>query len=96
MIEDITSTSIVDDTKEAVEPESMPEISFHPITGTNHPQTLCVDGKIKNKLITVLIDGGSTHNFIDEAIVSKLGLPVARDKKFQVMVANREEIVYFG
>ena len=44
----------------------------------------------------VLIDGGSTHNFIDHAIVSKFGLPVIRDKKFEVMVANREKIECIG
>lgn len=71
----------------------MSKISFHAIIGTNNPQTLLVDGKIKRKLIIVLIDEDSTHNFIDGAIVSKHGLPVARDKKFQVMVANKEEIV---
>lgn len=43
----------------------MPEISFHAITGTNHPQTMRVVGKLKNKDIMVLIDGDSTHNFID-------------------------------
>ncbi|RVW69998.1 Retrovirus-related Pol polyprotein from transposon 17.6 [Vitis vinifera] len=44
----------------------------------------------------VLIDGGSTHNFIDHAIVSMFGLPVIRDKKFEVMVANREKIECTG
>ena len=40
----------------------------------------------------VLIDGGSTHNFIDLNVVSKFGLHVMKDKTFQVMVANREKI----
>lgn len=40
----------------------------------------------------MLIDSGSTHNFIDQAVVIKYGLLVIQDKKFQVMVANREKI----
>ncbi|KAL5556185.1 hypothetical protein UlMin_038421, partial [Ulmus minor] len=76
--------------------EVMPEVSFHAIAGTEHPQTIRVLGKLKNKNVTVLIDGGSTHNFIDQAIVSKFGLPVIRDKKFEVMVANREKIECAG
>ena len=72
--------------------EVIPEISFHAIAGTEHPQTIRVLGKLKNKNVMVLIDGGSTHNFIDHTIVSKFGLPVIRDKKFEVMVANREKI----
>ena len=76
--------------------EVIPEISFHAIVGTEHPQTIRVLGKLKNKNVMVLIDGGSTHNFIDHAIVSKFGLPVIRDKKFEVMVANREKIECTG
>ena len=76
--------------------DSLPKISFHAIVGTKHPQTIRVLGKLKNKNVTVLIDGGSTHNFIDQAIVSKFGLPVIQDKKFQVMVANWEKIECVG
>ena len=61
-----------------------------------HPQTLWVAGKLKNRDVTILIDGGSTHNCIDQAIATKLGLPVTRDKQFQVMVANREKIECVG
>ncbi|KAL5807034.1 hypothetical protein ACOSQ3_029918 [Xanthoceras sorbifolium] len=66
------------------------------MAGTTHPQTLRVTGKIKNKEVTVLIDGGSTHNFMDQEIVNKLGLPVIRNKSFQVMVGNCEKIEYTG
>jgi hypothetical protein len=66
------------------------------MTGTEHPQTMCVIGQLKNKKVMLLIDGGSTHNFIDEAIVSKMALPVNREKKFQVMVTNKEKIDYVG
>ena len=68
--------------------ESIPEISYHAIAGTKHPQTIRVLGKLKNKDIMVLVDAGSTHNFIDQSVVYKFGLPVVRDKRFQVMVAN--------
>jgi hypothetical protein len=84
------------DLLEPVEEDVIPEISFHAMTGTEHPQTMHVIGQLKNKKVILLIDGGSTHNFIDEAIVSKLALPVNREKKFQVMVANREKIDCVG
>ncbi|XP_060673303.1 uncharacterized protein LOC132803788 [Ziziphus jujuba] len=69
-----------------------PEISFHAIAGTNHPQTIRVIGQLQNKDLTVLIDGGSTHNFIDQAVVTKYGLPVEKSKKFHVMAANKDRI----
>ena len=70
--------------------EVLPEISFHAITGTEHPQTICVLGKLKNKNVTVLIDGGSTHNFIDKALVSRFKLPVTQGKQLQVMVNTKK------
>lgn len=38
----------------------------------------------------VLIDRGGTNNFIDQNTVSRFGLSIIRDKKLQVVVANRE------
>ena len=99
MIEDSPHIGIADVEGDQPKPEphdTLPEISFHAITSTNHPQTIRVLRKLKNKNVTVLIDGGSTHNFIDQVIVSKFGLPVIQDKKFQVMVANREKIERVG
>ena len=75
---------------------TLPEISFHAITGGEHPQTLRVLGRLKNKDLTVLIDGGNTHNFIDQTVVSRFGLPVVREKKLQVIVANQERIECMG
>ncbi|XP_034684112.1 uncharacterized protein LOC117913267 [Vitis riparia] len=75
---------------------TLPEISFHVITRSEHPQTLRVLGRLKNKDLTVLIDGGSTHNFIYQTVVSRFGLPVVREKKLQVIVANQERIECMG
>ncbi|KAI9165525.1 hypothetical protein LWI28_015644 [Acer negundo] len=72
--------------------EASPEISFHALAGTAHPQTFRVTGRVGNKDLTVLIDSGSTHNFIDQTVVNKLGLQVIRDKIFQVTVDNKETI----
>lgn len=74
--------------------EDIPEISFHAIVGAECPQTLRVLGNLRNKSVTMLIDGGSTYNFIDQAVVSKFGLPVNRSKQFQIMVANHEKIIF--
>ncbi|KAJ8622222.1 hypothetical protein MRB53_030751 [Persea americana] len=76
--------------------ENMPEISFHAMAGATHPRTLRLQGVLKNWEVTVLIDSGSTHNFIDQSIVYSLGLPVVRDRTFQVMVGNRETISCSG
>lgn len=65
-------------------------------------QVLCicklfgVIGRVGNRDLTVLIDGGSTHNFIDQSVVTKLGLLVVRGKIFQVTVGNKEIIKCTG
>lgn len=56
MIEDSPQASIEDVDGEQTDeecPEVIPEISFHAITGTQHPQTIRVLGKLKNKCNSV-------------------------------------------
>ncbi|GKC68033.1 transposon Tf2-12 polyprotein [Tanacetum coccineum] len=72
--------------------EPYAKVSFYTITGTIHPQTLRLPGKIKNKDVVVLIDGGSTHNFIDQALVDRFGLIIDREITFDVIVGNREKL----
>lgn len=76
--------------------EALSEISFHTIAGTTHPQTFCVMAKLQNKAVTILIDDGNTHNFIDQAVVTKFGLSVTCDQPLQVMVANQDKIDRVG
>ncbi|KAL5775655.1 hypothetical protein ACOSP7_013212 [Xanthoceras sorbifolium] len=76
--------------------KAIPEISFHALAGTAHPQTFRVIRKIGNRELIVLIDGGSTHNFIDQSIVTRFGLPIVHDKVFQVTVGNKEIIESAG
>jgi hypothetical protein len=80
----------------AEDQEAIPEISLHVIAGTAHPQTFRVIGRLRSKEVMVLIDGGSTHNFIDQSMVNKYELPMVPNRKFQVTVANREKIDCIG
>ena len=50
--------------EEATSKEITPTISCHALAGISTPQTLKIEGYIKKKKVTVLIDSGSTHNFI--------------------------------
>jgi hypothetical protein len=66
------------------------------LAGTAQPQTFRVTGKVGNKELIMLIDGGSTHNFIDQSVVTKLGLQVVRGKTFKVTVDNKDVIECTG
>nr|GEW71055.1 reverse transcriptase domain-containing protein [Tanacetum cinerariifolium] len=72
------------------------KISFHAISGTILPQTLRLPRRIQNKDVVVLVDGGSTHNFMDQALVNRLGLQVDPTVNFLVVVANREKLACTG
>lgn len=81
---------------EKQEGEEIAEILFHAIVGKMHPQTIRLQGWMKGRSVTVLVDSGNTHNFMDQSLVKKCGLTITNDQTFQVMVANREKIDCVG
>jgi hypothetical protein len=52
------------------------------------PQTLNIEGYIKKKKVIVLIDFGSTHNFINYKLAKSLNCFVFLAPEFQVMIAD--------
>jgi hypothetical protein len=54
----------------------------------NTPQTIKIQGYIKNKKVTMLIDSSSTHNFINYKLEKYLNFFVYPRLNFQVMIAN--------
>ena len=58
------------------------------LVGITTPQTLKIEGYIKNKKVIVLIDSGSTNNFIHCKIAKELNCFLYPAPKCQVVVAN--------
>lgn len=50
--------------------------------GRAFPETLRLKGNILNNELKILVDDGSTHNFIQDRIAKFLDLPVADSDKF--------------
>jgi hypothetical protein len=69
-----------------------PQISLHALMGHSIPQTLRMLGHINKQPLNVLIDSGSTHNFIQDRIAKSLGLSMEPTQSFQVLVGNGEEL----
>jgi hypothetical protein len=65
-----------------------PTISCHALAGISTPQTLKIEGYIKKKKVIVLIDSGSTHNFIHCKLAKALNCFIYPVPEFQVMIAN--------
>ncbi|XP_068329703.1 uncharacterized protein [Pyrus communis] len=53
-----------------------------------HIQTMKVSGFIKNCPVVVLLDSGSSHNFISLSTAKQLGWKVDSNNSFEVMIAN--------
>ena len=66
-----------------------PTISCHDLAGINAPQTLNIEGYIKNKKLTMLIDYGSTHNFIHCKVAKDLNRFVYLTLEFQVLIMEK-------
>lgn len=68
------------------------QISFHALLGHLAPETLRLVGRISTHNAVILVDGGSTHNFIQERLVKSLGLKAQSTCSLKVMVGNGNEI----
>jgi predicted aspartyl protease len=56
------------------------------------PQTLRVTGQINHNPVAILIDSGSTHNFLQDRVAKQLGLDTTPAHSFKVLVGNGEEL----
>jgi hypothetical protein len=63
-------------------------ISLHALTGFSAPQTLKLIGYIKNRKFIILVDSGSTHNFIHRCIAQEVNCYIYVINNFQIMIAN--------
>lgn len=70
-----------------------PKISFHAITGSSHPKTIRIIGRVENQRVVILIDSGSTHNFLDSSIVKKTQLLLNQESIIKVQLANGEQLL---
>ena len=60
--------------------------------GSPTPGTMRVKGKVNSVSLVILVDSGSTHNFIDATVVSVLHVPVDESQILEVKVANGDII----
>ncbi|KAJ0084052.1 hypothetical protein Patl1_30306 [Pistacia atlantica] len=69
-----------------------PEITLHTLTGWAGPKTMCIIAKMSPHEVVVLVNSGSTNNFISDRLANLLRLPVIPTKAFFVRVANGEKL----
>lgn len=72
--------------------EEFLEISLNAITGTPNPKTMRIVGIIRFIRVIVLIDSGSTHNFVDSKLAASLGIHPQSQDGIKVQIANGQEV----
>lgn len=65
-----------------------PHISLHVMAGVPATDTFRLYGVINHARVTILIDSGSTHNFIQPRVAKFLGLNMEETMALKVMVGN--------
>ncbi|RWV84762.1 hypothetical protein BHE74_00034297 [Ensete ventricosum] len=88
LIEPTEDMEEVQEHKEEVAKEEQQVVDFttHALVGYANPQTMKVGGLLKQQLITILIDIGSTNNFMNSKVVVWMALPIEDCSKFDVKV----------
>ena len=72
--------------------ETDPEITLYALVGSPSPGTMRVKGMVNSVSLVILVDSGSTHNFIDAAVVSVLHVPADESQILEVKVAHGDII----
>lgn len=68
------------------------EISVYALADVLGPRTMWIGSWIKNRRVIILIDNGSTHNFINQEIARKLNLKATLIEPIHVRVANGDRL----
>ncbi|GJW87714.1 ty3-gypsy retrotransposon protein [Tanacetum coccineum] len=65
-----------------------PHLSLNVYHGSNGVATIRLSGSINGTQVQVLLDGGSSDNFIQPRVAKHVGLPIEPSKTFRVMVES--------
>ena len=94
-LDDLPQTNPPELHPDSLEPKStfdpstlQPHVSLHAMAGVPATDTFRLYGFINKKHVTILIDSGSTHNFIQPRVAKFLNLPVKDTLPLMVMVGN--------
>ena len=80
------------DETETEDAEKEHQISIHALTGLPSYSTMRVQGSMGNRQLHILIDSGSTHNFLDCRLAKKLQCEVQDISPIIVRVANGKKL----
>lgn len=72
----------------------LPQLSFHVINGSCSFQTMRMNVDVGTRTLFLVIDSGSTHNFLDFKVARKLGCLLKLITELKMTTTNGNELVY--
>lgn len=76
----------------AIEGTGVPDISFNALSGEYSPRTLRLKGTYQGHTFNILVDNGSSFNFIKPAVARRLRVHVTNIEPFKVFVGSDDFI----
>ncbi|KAH9762992.1 hypothetical protein KPL70_001020 [Citrus sinensis] len=73
---------------ETTEINQVVEVSLNSVVGLTTPKTMKLKGTIGEQEVVVLIDSGTTHNFISLDLVSKMQIPIVKTGAYGVTMGT--------
>ncbi|GJV83495.1 reverse transcriptase [Tanacetum coccineum] len=73
--------------------EERPQISSNALSGVDSFKTIIIKGYMGKQLMHILMDTGSTHNFIAMAVARRMGCQLRRTVPLEVSIANENQMV---
>lgn len=74
------------------EEEEEVQVSLHAMVGQITPETIKVIGRVKNNPLSILIDTGSTHSFLDPHTTKRLGCEMVLTSNLLMTVADGGQV----
>ncbi|CAL5348860.1 unnamed protein product [Camellia sinensis] len=81
------------DVEEDQVPEEELQISLNALSGSVSYRTMRVKGNVKKKLVMILIDSGSTHNFLSPEVIKRVGIMASETDPLPVLVADGTKLM---
>ena len=75
-----------------VEVSSVVELSLNSMVGLTAPRTFKVKWTVEDQEIVIMIDCGTTHNFISLKLVDELKLPMAETTNYGVIMGSGKAV----
>ncbi|GJZ64976.1 reverse transcriptase [Tanacetum coccineum] len=73
--------------------EELPQISLNALNGSNTFRTIRMTGKVGKHNLHILVDCGSTHNFLDDNVAKKIGCQSKSTCPLAVTVGGGKELI---